>query len=137
MPVSAEDVEVKTVKSDQLSKAFVGIVGEMAVQEKERTGELPEGATRPEFIISRIQAVERNHPGIFAVTKEQEARFAAGNYDEEENRKAMKLRIRHFAEKETALPTMHVFLIKKFNEDKLRGAELEFAVRLLSSDLEE
>lgn len=123
------------VRSQVLSRAFADLLGRAVAAQRKETGTMPDGARDATFLPEQHQRLEARFPGIFMVTPDEGRRFEAGRSDDAGNRKALANVVRRLAELSVPLPAMSAYLVSQHNAGSLSGAELEFALRLLSAEL--
>ena len=129
-----QEIGPELIRSEVISKAFAVSLAEMMIQKAK--GGLPREATKPEFVVRVARQLEEQFPNIFQVTKQEEADFEAGTFDDDANSIRMKESVQELSDWGAELPTLSVMLIEKLNAKNLQGAQLEFAARLLAAQVE-
>ena len=117
-------------ESSTLGFAGVELLGDFVIAESKK-GQMPEGATTVEFLPRFFDGLKATYPGLLLVTPEEEKRFADGQFDNAANKRRAAAAVKVLADHKAALPLFAQFLADR--AEKLDGAKLEFAVRLLEA----
>lgn len=99
----------------------------LAIDDVVKSGKpLPEGVTKQDM---KDQTIRSFQPFLM-VTKEDEEKFARGEFDDGKNQRLMEAQIEAFKKAETKLPLFSAQSIAAYKKGELKGGKLELAVRM-------
>ena len=99
--------------------------------QKRKTGKMPKEAMEVNYVPTFTAKMKSAYPEIFKTSEALELAFSKGQFVYGVNKNKMATNVEYFKANRVALPGFTKFLIRQFKRDQLRGAELEFAARLL------
>jgi len=119
-----------------LGEAFAKMLGDLVVELKEDGRELPPGWDTPQLAFRTLETLKEQFPEVLTVTKQQEQRFADGQFDDGAASARARKAVSFLADLELDLPAFDALLVKRYEAEKLGGAELELAARILEARAE-
>jgi biopolymer transport protein ExbD len=130
-------VEPAAPSAKRFSSASSGIVtqllAKMVAAEKKRTGVVPEGSDKPEFVVRAIEEMQKTIPQVFMTTLDEEQRFADGRFDDRSNRTLVRDSIAVLKKSAARLPALSQYLVEQAGAGELQAGELEVAARILTA----
>ena len=129
---SQDDKPAKKIESKVLSDAGLPIIMELrnTIRQTTPTSSQPTEEDREYF-----SKVKKACPEVFEVSKQEEADFKAGKFSDEANKKKMKQCIQQLDQLKCTRSRLSVLLINRYYGNKMKGAELEIAARLLMNEV--
>jgi len=121
-------------QSEALSQAFHGLVEDM-VATTDRP--LPADAGEEGFAESLRSALEFQYPALLMAEPDRVAAFDRGEFNDEANIEQMNEMLARIVEQDIALPTFSGYLVDAYYDQKLTGAQLELATRLIEFRLQQ
>lgn len=136
-PQTKRATVVQKVESEVLQTTVTNTLAELIGQMKRDKSTLPPEAEKPDFVARHMEMMKGKYPSLFLVSPRQESTFKTGRFQDDRNSRKMEQLIQQLSEYDVALPRVSVFLINKFRNKQLAGAQLELAVRLLAAQVDE
>jgi len=131
-PAAKPSLGVPT-SSQVLGEAFARLLADFVVAQKKATGKMPEGATKPGFLPKFFEAFKKQFPRLLQTRPEEEKQFEAGRFDDAGNRRRLSAALKKLERRRIELPAISRFVVQRSRAGALKGAELEFATRLLEA----
>ena len=133
--VMVDDMSTEGLEeSEALGQAFDALVEDM-VATTDRP--LPADAGDEGFAESLQGALEFQYPALLMAEPDQAAAFDRGEFNDEANIEKMNDMLARIAEQDIALPTFSGYLVDAYYDQKLTGAGLEIATRLIEFRLQQ
>ena len=118
-------------ESDVLGAGMMRMLADFVTSEANRTGQWPPRATQPEFIVQFLEGLQTLDPALLRTSREEEARFEKGQFDDANNRSRLSAAVKELADLGATLPAFSAFVVTRAQAGKLQGAQLEAARRLI------
>jgi len=129
------DIPPGYVQSEILSRALAEMVADMVAERVKNGQPVPESWKKPSFLPRAIKELNREAPNLLWVTREQEKKWAGGEFDQQGAKQRIDSTLKVLADFGAELPTPVQHAVTKYKAGELEGAQLELTVRLLSLPL--
>ncbi len=127
---SAAVTDEELIDSQVLAQAATELFAQSVARAKETGQPVPPGDVATEL--------KKIHPAVLRITKDQESRLAAGQFDDQANSDRLQTVLNQWSGADSYLKGSHPpglkYLVQQFQSGKLHGAHLKVAQRLLDAE---
>ena len=127
---SAARTDEELIDSQVLTRAATELFAQSVAHAKETGQAVPPG--------DAVAELTKIHPTVLRITKDQESRLAAGQFDDQATSNRLQAVIKQWSGMDSYLKGSHPpglkYLVQQFRDGKLQGAHLEVALRLLDAE---
>jgi hypothetical protein len=125
--------------SPTLTSEFTQVLAEAVVDRMKATGVMPEGATKPQFVVDAFDKCKQADPDLLNADEDIEAALVAGKIDEAGLAKCVTVAARYLVDSKWAgkpdIWLVSQYLMDQHKAGKLKGVRLELALRILRGNL--